>query len=35
MELQCVNSEKLVLTYLPNPRFSELKQQNHRQAADI
>ena len=24
-----VNAEKLVLTYLPNHRISELKQQNH------
>ena len=25
MELQCINAEKPVLTYLPNPRIPELK----------
>ena len=30
IELQCVSAEKLVLTYLPNPTISELKEQNHR-----
>ena len=30
MNLQCVNAEKPVLTYLPNLRISELKQRNHR-----
>ena len=29
--LQCVNAEKPVLTYLPNPRISEPKQQQKRQ----
>lgn len=29
-KLQCVNTEKLVLTYLPNHRISKRKQQNHR-----
>lgn len=30
MELQCINAEKLVLTYLPNPRIPELKLKNCR-----
>ena len=30
IELQCVSAEKPVLTYLPNPKISELKEQNHR-----
>ena len=29
-ELECINAEKPVLTYLPNPRISELKKANHR-----
>ncbi|KAK2557898.1 hypothetical protein P5673_019881 [Acropora cervicornis] len=30
MELQCINTEKPVLTYLPNPRIPELKLKNSR-----
>ena len=30
VELQCVSAEKPVLTYLPNPKLSELKEHNHR-----
>ena len=30
IELHCVNAEKPVLTYLPKPKISEPKQQNHR-----
>ena len=30
MELQCINAEKRVLTYLPNPRIPELKLKNSR-----
>ena len=30
MEYQCVNADKPVLTYLPNPKICELKKQNHR-----
>ncbi|XP_068670941.1 uncharacterized protein [Montipora foliosa] len=30
MELQCINAEKPVLTYLPNPRVPELKLKNSR-----
>ena len=30
IELQCVNAEKPVLTYLSKPKISEPKQQNHR-----
>ena len=30
IELHCINAGKAVLTYLPNPRISELKQKNHR-----
>ena len=30
IELHRINAEKPVLTYLPNPRISELKQKNHR-----
>jgi len=29
-ELECINAEKPVMTYLPNPRISELKKANHR-----
>ena len=30
MELECINAEKLVLTYLPNPKIPDPKQRNHR-----
>ena len=30
IELQCVSAEKLVLTYLPNSKISELKEENDR-----
>ena len=30
MELECINAEKPVLTYLPNPKILDLKQRNHR-----
>ena len=30
IELQCVSAGKPVLTYLSNPKISELKEQNHR-----
>lgn len=30
IELQCINAEKPVLTYLPNSHIRELKRNNHR-----
>ena len=30
MELECINAEKPVLTYLPNPQIPDLKQRNRR-----
>ena len=30
MELECINAEKPVLTYLPKPKIPDLKQRNHR-----
>ena len=30
IQLQCINAEKPVITYLPNPRIPELKQKHNR-----
>ena len=30
LELHCINAEKLVLTHLPNPRISGLREANNR-----
>ena len=30
LELRCINAEKLVLTHLPNPRISGLREANNR-----